>query len=69
METVIAAMLLHDIGFLSDPDPASHHERGARMSYDWTGSWSIAVRNDDRSLHNGAARAEAEGSRNLPNQP
>lgn len=45
-DIVIAATLLHDIGFLETSDPLQHHEIGARRSFDWTGSWGESDRED-----------------------
>ena len=35
MNIVIPAILLHDIGFLYDPDPYSHHLIGCEKSHAW----------------------------------
>ena len=40
MDIVLPAILLHDIGFLEDPDPSNHHDRGARMCTRWLNEWN-----------------------------
>ena len=45
-DIIIPASLLHDIGFLYDPDPMNHHEIGAKKSYEWTGAWSAEDRKE-----------------------
>lgn len=42
MHIVIPAILLHDIGFLYDPDPYSHHVLGCEKSHAWLADWSPA---------------------------
>jgi HD superfamily phosphodiesterase len=42
MNIVIPAILLHDIGFLYDPDPYSHHVIGCEKSHAWLSDWSAA---------------------------
>ena len=42
MQIVLPAILLHDIGFLHNPDPAVHHIIGAEKCADWLGGWSEA---------------------------
>lgn len=42
MEIVLPAILLHDIGFLHNPDPAVHNVLGAQKCVDWLGEWSEA---------------------------
>ena len=42
MEIVIPAILLHDIGFLHNPDPAFHNIIGAQKCADWLGGWGDA---------------------------
>jgi len=44
MQIVLPAILLHDIGFLYDPDPAVHHILGAEKCADRLGDWSAAER-------------------------
>jgi len=39
---VFPAALLHDIGFIGDPDPAGHHQRGALACAGWLGDWDPA---------------------------
>ena len=46
MEIVVPAMLLHDIGFIYNPDPLQHHLLGAEKSYEWTGAWTQSERDD-----------------------
>jgi hypothetical protein len=40
---VSPAILLHDVGFLYDPDPYSHHLIGGEKSHTWLTDWSAAV--------------------------
>jgi uncharacterized protein len=40
MNIVIPAVILHDVGFLYDPDPSSHHLVGAKKCFEWLGDWS-----------------------------
>jgi HD superfamily phosphodiesterase len=40
MEIVIPAILLHDIGFLHNPDPAVHNIIGAEKCTDWLNDWT-----------------------------
>jgi len=40
LDIVFAASLLHDIGFIGNPDPAGHHERGAAACANWLEEWS-----------------------------
>lgn len=42
MQIILPAMLLHDIGFLYNPDPAIHHRIGAEKCKDWLNDWSAA---------------------------
>ena len=42
MQIVLPAILLHDIGFLHNPDPAVHNVIGAEKCADWLGDWSDA---------------------------
>jgi HD superfamily phosphodiesterase len=42
LDIVFAAALLHDIGFIGNPDPAGHHERGAAACANWLEDWSEA---------------------------
>jgi uncharacterized protein len=42
MQIVLPAILLHDIGFLHNPDPAAHNVIGAEKCADWLGDWSEA---------------------------
>ena len=66
MDIVVPSMLLHDIGFLSDPDPEGHHLRGAESSYGWTELWSPEDRDaiaDCIARHKG----EVEGFGTIPN--
>lgn len=59
MNIVVPAMLLHDIGFLSDPDPKGHHLRGAQESLNWTTAWSEDERMSISSCitrHKGASK-------------
>jgi len=42
MQIVLPAILLHDIGFLFNPDPAVHHRIGAEKCADWLNDWSAA---------------------------
>lgn len=44
MDIIFAAALLHDIGFIGNPDPAGHHERGAAACANWLEDWSEAER-------------------------
>lgn len=59
MNIVVPAMLLHDIGFLSNPDPNGHHLRGAEESLNWTSAWSKEDQKDISSCiarHKGASK-------------
>lgn len=40
MEIVFPAILLHDIGFLYNPDPTIHHILGAEKCFEWLEDWS-----------------------------
>lgn len=40
MEIVFPAILLHDIGFLYNPDPTIHHTLGAEKCFEWLEDWS-----------------------------
>jgi uncharacterized protein len=40
MPIVVAAVLLHDIGFLSDPAPENHHATSAAQCRAWLEGWS-----------------------------
>jgi uncharacterized protein len=40
MQIVLPAILLHDIGFLYNPDPAVHHRIGAEKCAEWLNDWS-----------------------------
>jgi len=42
MEIVLPAILLHDIGFLHNPDPAVHNVVGAEQCIDWLDDWCAA---------------------------
>jgi len=44
MQIVLPAILLHDVGFLYNPDPAVHHIIGAEKCADRLGDWSAAER-------------------------
>lgn len=44
MDIVFPAVLLHDIGFIGNPDPAGHHERGVSACAAWLDDWSEAER-------------------------
>lgn len=44
MQIVLPAILLHDIGFLHNPDPAVHHRIGADKCADWLNDWSTVER-------------------------
>jgi hypothetical protein len=39
MQIVLPAILLHDIGFLYNPDPAVHHRIGAEKCANWLYDW------------------------------
>ena len=59
MDIVVPAMLLHDIGFLTDPDPMGHHSRGAEQSFQWTQEWPSTAQNEIAeciSRHKGEAK-------------
>jgi HD superfamily phosphodiesterase len=45
MDIVFASALLHDIGFIGNPDPVGHHERGAAACVNWLEEWSESERN------------------------
>ncbi len=71
MEIVVPAMLLHDIGFLSDPEPAGHHQRGSLESFEWTGDWSEEIQKeiaDCISHHKGEAKGFGTIPSNLEQQ-
>jgi len=62
MDIVFAAALLHDIGFIGNPDPAGHHERGAAACADWLDEWSDGERAAIRDCiysHKGKAKGFA----------
>jgi len=40
MQIVLPAILLHDIGFLHNPDPAVHNVIGAEKCLEWLDDWS-----------------------------
>ena len=40
MDIVMPAILLHDIGFLNDPDPLHHHIIGSEKCSDWLNAWT-----------------------------
>jgi HD superfamily phosphodiesterase len=42
MDIVIAAVLLHDIGFLESDDPGEHNVTGARLCGAWLDGWTEA---------------------------
>jgi uncharacterized protein len=42
MQIVLPAILLHDIGFLHNPDPAVHNVIGAEKCGEWLNDWSEA---------------------------
>lgn len=42
MDIVVPAILLHDIGFLYEPDPYTHHVVGADQCPEWLADWSAA---------------------------
>jgi HD superfamily phosphodiesterase len=44
MEIVLPAVLLHDVGFLYNPDPYLHHMIGADKCFEWLSDWSEADR-------------------------
>ena len=44
MEIVLPAILLHDIGFLHNPDPAVHNVIGAEKCVAWLDDWCAADR-------------------------
>ena len=59
LDIVFAAALLHDIGFIGNPDPAGHHERGATACVNWLQEWSEAERTAIRDCiysHKGKAK-------------
>lgn len=41
MEIVVPAVLLHDIGFLYNPDPYVHHLTGAEHCHIYLGAWNV----------------------------
>jgi HD superfamily phosphodiesterase len=43
---VVAAVLLHDIGFLSDPRPENHHATSAEQCRAWLTGWSESEKTD-----------------------
>jgi uncharacterized protein len=49
MNVVIPAILLHDVGFLYNPDPYSHHVIGSEKSHAWLADWG-AVENETIAL-------------------
>ena len=40
MDIVLPAMILHDIGFLYDPNPSVHNRIGAEMCREWLTEWN-----------------------------
>lgn len=40
MDIVFPAVLLHDVGFLYDPDPDKHHKVGAKNCTEWLQDWT-----------------------------
>jgi len=44
MDIVMPAVILHDIGFLYDPDPSRHPQVGAERCGDWLSEWSAEQR-------------------------
>ncbi|MBU0976016.1 MAG: HD domain-containing protein [Patescibacteria group bacterium] len=40
MEVVFPSIVLHDIGFLYDPDPSIHHKLGAEKCIEWLEDWN-----------------------------
>ena len=40
MDIVLPAILLHDIGFLYDPNPLHHHMIGSEKCRDWLSDWT-----------------------------
>ena len=40
MDIVLPAILLHDIGFLYDPNPLHHHVVGSEKCHEWLFEWS-----------------------------
>ncbi len=58
-DIVFASALLHDIGFIGNPDPVGHHERGAAACGIWLAEWSEDERRAVASCvysHKGEAR-------------
>ena len=65
MPIVIAAVLLHDIGFLSSPEPEQHNVTGAAQCASWLDGWtqeekeprrgSASPRRPSRASRTGAA--------------
>jgi HD superfamily phosphodiesterase len=59
MDVVMPAVILHDIGFLYDPDPSRHPEIGAERCGEWLTDWSAEQRNqiaDCIRVHKGKMR-------------
>lgn len=46
LDIVCAAALLHDIGFIINPDPSVHHLRGAEICSEWLGDWTALDRKE-----------------------
>jgi len=46
MQIVLPAILLHDVGFLHNPDPAVHNVIGAEKCGDWLGDWNEAEKKE-----------------------
>ena len=44
MDIVMPAVILHDIGFLYDPDPSRHPQVGAERCAEWLGDWPAEER-------------------------
>ena len=44
MEIVLPAIILHDVGFLYNPDPFCHHLTGADKCSDWLSDWGETER-------------------------
>jgi len=40
MDIVLPAVILHDIGFLYDPNPSAHNQIGAEMCREWLTEWN-----------------------------
>lgn len=71
MGIVLPATILHDIGFLYDPNPGVHHTLGAERCHEWLGDWPEAERRRMARcilVHKGRMRQFALEPENLEEQ-